>query len=134
MSDFPSQYAEDIEDFRHILYLPDPRDIVPKSSITVLGMDDEKGQQKLRPWGPSAMLPLSHYLKDAFEKFEQDSRLPEGKYIKPPASTSKWHKVGQPCFEDRLQELNADFAKIRISPKTLWGPYGQGFPTGTQRT
>ena len=34
------------------------------------------------------MLLLSLYLKDAFEKFEQDllaSNLPEGKCIKPPA-------------------------------------------------
>ena len=66
------------------------------------------------------MLPLSPYLKDAFEKFEQDflaSNLPEGKYIKPPVTTTKWYKVGQPCFEDKLQELNSDFAKISISPK-----------------
>ena len=51
------------------------------------------------------MLPLSPILKDTFEKFEQDflaSNLPEGKYIKPPASTAKYYKVGQPCFEDKL--------------------------------
>ena len=66
------------------------------------------------------MLPLHSILKDAFEKFEQDflaSNLPEGKYIKPPASTAKYYKVGQPCFEDKIQELNTDFAKICISPK-----------------
>ena len=45
---------------------------MPRSSTTVLGLDDEKGQQELRPRGPSAMLPLSPYLKDAFKKFEQD--------------------------------------------------------------
>ena len=74
------------------------------------------------------MLPLSPYLKDAFEKFEQDflaSNLPEGKYIKPPASTAKWYKVGQPCFEDKLQELNSDFAKICISPKPSGAPMGK---------
>ena len=41
------------------------------------------------------MLPLYPILKDAFEKFEQDflaSNLPEGKYIKPPASTAKLNK------------------------------------------
>ena len=66
------------------------------------------------------MLPLSPYLKDAFEKFEQDflpSNLPEGKYVKPLSSIAKYYKVGQPCFEDKLQELNSDFAKISISPK-----------------
>ena len=74
------------------------------------------------------MLPLSPYLKDAFEKFEQDfqgSNLPEGKYIKPSASPAKWHKVGYPCFEDRMQELNSDFAKICISPKLSGAPMGK---------
>ena len=72
ISDLPSQYTEEVETFRHILDLPDPRETMPRSSITVLGLDDEKGQQKHRPRGPSAMLPLSPYLKDAFAKFEQD--------------------------------------------------------------
>ena len=74
------------------------------------------------------MLPLSPYLKDAFEKFEQDflaSNLPEGKYIKPPASTAKRYKVGQPCFEDKLQELNSDLAKICISPKPSGATMGK---------
>ena len=66
---------------------------MPRSPTTVQGLDDEKCLQELRPRGPSAMLPLSPFLKDAFEKFEQDflaSNLPKGKYIKPPASTAKW--------------------------------------------
>ena len=125
MSDLPSQYTEEVETFRQILDLPDPRETLPRSSTTVLCLDDEKGQQELRPRGPSAMLPLNPILKDAFEKFEQDflaSNLPEGKYIKPPASTSKHYKVGQPCFEDKLQELNTDFAKTCISPKPSGAP------------
>ena len=74
------------------------------------------------------MLPLNPILKDAFEKFEQDfwaSNLPEGKYIKPPASTAKYYKVGQPCFEDKLQELNTDVTKICISPKPSGAPMGK---------
>ena len=59
MSDLPSQYAEEFETFRGILDLPDPRETMPRSSTTVLGLDDEKGQQELSPRGPSAMLPLS---------------------------------------------------------------------------
>ena len=128
MSDLPSQYAEEVETFKQILDLPDPRETLPRSSTTVLGLDDEKGQQELRPRGPSAMLPLNPILKDAFEKFEQDflaSNLPEGKYIKPPASTAKYYNVGQPCFEDKLQELNTDFAKICISPKPSGAPVGK---------
>ena len=75
MSDLPSQYAEEIETFRHILDLPDPRETMPRSSTSVLGLDDIKGHQELRPRAPSAMLPLSPYVKDAFEKFEQDLRV-----------------------------------------------------------
>ena len=65
MSDLLSQYAEEIETFRHTLDLPDPRETMPRSSTSVLTLDDVKGQQELRPRGPSAMLPLSPYLKDA---------------------------------------------------------------------
>ena len=127
MSDLHSQYAEEVETFRQILDLPDPRETLPRSSTTVLGLDNEKGQQELRPRGPSAMLPLNPILKDAFEKFEQDflaSNLPKGKYINPPASTAKYYKVEQPCFEDKLQEL-FDFAKICISPKPSGAPVGK---------
>ena len=128
MSDLPSQYAEEVETFRQILDLPNPRETLPRSSTTVLSLDDEKGQQELRPSDPSAMLPLNPILKDAFEKYEQDflaSNLLEGKYIKPPASTAKYYKVGQPCFEDKLQELNTDFAKICICPKPSGAPVGK---------
>ena len=97
MADLPQQYAEEVETFRHILNLPNPRETMPRSSTSVLGLDDQKGQQELRPRGPSAMLPLGSHIKDDFDKFEQDflaSNLPEGKYIKPPPSTAKWYKVG----------------------------------------
>ena len=116
----PSQYAEEVDTFRGILKLPDPRDSLPRSSTAVMGLDDEKGRQDLRPRGPSSMLPLNSIIKDAFDKFDQDfqaSNLHEGKYIKAPPSTAKWYKVGQPCYDDKIQELNTDFAKICISPK-----------------
>ena len=112
LSDVPSQYAEEVDTFRHILSLPDPRESMPKSSTFVMGLDDEKGRQELRPRGPSSMLPLSSVIIDAFDKFEHDFQapnLPEGKYIKPPPSTPKWY-VGQPCYEEKIQELNTDFA------------------------
>ena len=76
------------------------------------------------------MLPLSSVIKDAFDKFELDFQatyLPEGKYIKPP-SIKKWYKVGQPCYEEKIQELNTDFAKICITPKPPGAPMGN-FPT-----
>ena len=125
MNDPPSQYTEEVENFRQILDLPDPWETLPRSSTTVLGLDDEKGQQELRSIETSAMLPLSPILKDTFGKFNQDflaSNLPYGKYIKPPASTANYYKVGQPCFEDKLQEVDTDFAKICISPKPSGAP------------
>ena len=126
MSDLPSQYTEDIDTFRQILNLPDPRDSMPFTIVWAL--NDVKGQQEVRARSSSAMLPLCPYLKDAFEKFEQDfqaANLPEGKYINPPASTSKWYKLGQPCFEDKLQELNTDVGKICISPRPSGAPMGK---------
>ena len=74
------------------------------------------------------MLPLSSVIKDAFDKFEHDfqaANLPEGKYIKPPPSTAKWYKVGQPCYEEKMQELNTDLAKICITPKPPGAPMGK---------
>ena len=68
MSDIPSQYAEEVDAFRHILRLSDPRESLPRSSTAVMGLDDEKGRQELRPRGPSSMLPLIN----AFDKFDQD--------------------------------------------------------------
>ena len=53
------------------------------------------------------------------------SSLPEGKYIKPPVSIAKYYKVGQPCFEDKLQALNSNFAKICISLKSSGAPMGK---------
>ena len=128
LSDIPSQYAEEVDTFRHILKLPDPRDSLPRSSTAVMGLDDEKGRQELRPRGPSSMLPVNSIIKDAFDKFDQEfqaANLPEGKYIKAPPSTAKWYKVGQPCYEDRMQELNTVFAKICIFPKPSGAPMGK---------
>ena len=128
LSDIPSQYAEEVDTFRRILSLPDPRESMPRSSTSVMGLDDEKGCQKLRPRGPSSILPLSSVIKDAFDKFQHDfkaANLPEGKYIKPPPSTSKWYRVGQPCYQDKYQELNTDFAKICITPKPSGAPMGK---------
>ena len=127
LSDIPSQYAEEVDTFRRIFALPDPRESMLRSSTSVMGLDDEKGRQELRPRGPSSMLPLSSVIKDTFDKFEYDfqaTNLPEGNYIKPP-STAKWYKMGQPCYEDKIQEFNTDFAKICITPKPSEAPMGK---------
>ena len=125
MADLPSQYAEEVQTFRRILDLPDPRETMLRSSTSVLGLFLFF---VFRPRGSSSMLPLSSHIKDAFDKFEHDflaSNLPEGEYIKPPPSTAKWYKVGQPCYEDKIQELNTDFLKICISPKPSGAPMGK---------
>ena len=124
LSDIPSQYAEEVDNFRRILSLPDPRESMPRSSTSVMGLDDEKGRQELRPRGRSSTLPLSSVIKDTLDKFQHDfkaTNLPEGKYVKAP-STSKWYRVGQPCYQDTYQELNTDFAKICITPKPSGAP------------
>ena len=59
---------------------------MPRSSTTVLALDDEKDQQEFRPRGPSAILPLSPYLR----------------ILNHPASTAKWYNVGEPCFKDKM--------------------------------
>ena len=43
LSDVPSQYAEEVDTFRRILSLPDPRESIPRSSTSVMGLDHEKG-------------------------------------------------------------------------------------------
>ena len=106
LSDVPSQYAEEVDTFRHILSLPDPRESMPRSSTSVMGLDDEKGHQELRPRGPSSMLPLSSVIKDAFDKFEHDfqaTNLPEGKYIKPPPSTTKGTRWDSPVMRRKFK-------------------------------
>ena len=110
LADVPSQYAEEMDTFRCILSLPDPRESMPRSSTSVMGLHDDS------PRGPSSMLPLSSVIKDAFDKFEHDFKtasLPEGKYIKPPPASTKWYKVGQPCYEEKMQELNTDFSGMK---------------------
>ena len=87
LADIPNQYAEEVDTFRRILKLPDPRDSVPRPATAIIGIDDEVAVQELRPTGPSAMLPLNSGIRDAFDKFNNDfmaANLAEGKYPKPP--------------------------------------------------
>ena len=59
---------------------------MPRSSTTVGDLNDVAGQTGAKAkGGPSALIPRSPPLKDAFDKFEQDfqaAHLLEGKYIK----------------------------------------------------
>ena len=42
LPDVPSQYGEEVDTFRCILSLPDPRESMPGSSTSVMGLEDEK--------------------------------------------------------------------------------------------
>ena len=57
LSDVPSQYSEEVDTFKRILSLPDPRGSMPRSSTSVMGLGDKQGHKELRPRGPSSMSP-----------------------------------------------------------------------------
>ena len=86
LSDLPSQYTEDIETFRQVLGIPDPKHSMKVSNL-VMCLNEEKEQQEARPKGPSTFLPDNPALKEELTKWEQDFQnlhLIEGKF---------------PCFE-----------------------------------
>ena len=76
LSDIPSQYSEEVDTFRRILSLPDPRDSMPRSLTSVLGLDDEKGHQELRPRGPSLFYPLAQLSKTPLINSNMTSKRP----------------------------------------------------------
>ena len=125
MVNLPSQYAEEMETFRRILDLPDPRETMPRLSTSVLGLDDKRANRSLGQEARLLCSPLALTSKMSLISLSMIFWP-----IKPPPSTAKWYKVGQPCYEDKIQELNTDFSKICISPKP-YGPYGQGSPTSS---
>ena len=130
MSDLPSQYTEEVETFRQILDLPDPRETLPRSSTTVLGLDDEKGQQELRPRGTFAMLPLNPFSKMLLRNLNKISWPPlylrvniSNPWLQQP-STTRWDNLV-------LKIIFKNFCKNLYLSKPLWGPCGQGSPTGS---
>ena len=61
LSDIPSEYAEEVDTFRHILALPDPRESMPRSPLLSWGWTTRKavrslGQEALLLCSPSARL------------------------------------------------------------------------------
>ena len=68
LSDMPSQYSEEVDTFRRILSLPDPRESMPRSSTSVLGLDDEKGRQELRPRGPYSPEPQTPSIRVSYPR------------------------------------------------------------------
>ena len=96
LSDISSQYAEEVDTFRRIHSLPDPRESMPRSSTSVMGLDDEKGCQELRPRSPSSMLPLSSVIKDAFDMIFRPLlylRVNTSNLLLPLQSGTKWESL-----------------------------------------
>ena len=81
MSDLPSQYTENIETFRQILKLPDPRDNVPVYSLTLWGLNDVASRQELRPNFSTALTKVTSECNLTMEKC-QDSIKATVKRIK----------------------------------------------------
>ena len=54
---------------------------------------------------------------DSFTGSNADLESAADNLFTSPPSTSKWYKVGQPTFQDKIPELNTDFAKICITPR-----------------
>ena len=114
LGDLPSQYVEDIEAFRQVLGISDPKHSIPVSNLA-MGLNEEQEKQEARPKGPSTLLT----------KWEQDFQnlnLIQGKFPEAPQATGKYYKMVDPCFEERMQELNRKFGNICISPRPQAAP------------
>ena len=62
MAHLPSQYTEEVETFRCILNLPDPRATMPRSCTSVQGLDDQKANRSL---GQEVFLLCSHLVLES---------------------------------------------------------------------
>ena len=64
LSDMPSQYAEEVDTFRRILSLPDPRESMPRSSTSVMGLKAVKSSdpEVLPLFCPSAQLSRTPFI------------------------------------------------------------------------
>ena len=92
LSDLLSQCKEDIETFRQVLGIPDPKYSMPVSNL-IMGLNEEQEKQEARPKGPSTFLPANPALKEELTKWEQDFQninLTEGKFPKAPQATGKY--------------------------------------------
>ena len=57
LRDLPSQYTEDIETFRQVLGIPDPKHSMPVSNL-IMGLNEEQEKQEARPSSPSTFYLL----------------------------------------------------------------------------
>ena len=55
LSDITSQYTEDMQTFRQVLGIPDPKHSMPVSNL-IMGLNEEQEKQEARPKGPSNFL------------------------------------------------------------------------------
>ena len=76
LSDMPSQYTEEVDTFRCILSLPDPRESMPRSSTSVLGLDDEKAVKSSDLEVLPLFYPLAQLSRTPLINFNMTLRLP----------------------------------------------------------
>ena len=62
--DLLSQYTENIETFRQVLNIPDPRDSLPVSPALVMGLNAVAQKQELRPKELSTFLTANPSPRD----------------------------------------------------------------------
>ena len=83
--------------------------------------ENRKPDQRVHP----PFLPANPALKEELTKWEQDFQNLnpiEVKFPKAPQATGKYYKMVDPCFEERMQELNRKFGNIYI-PRRKSGIY-----------
>ena len=95
LSDLPLQYTEDIETFRQVLGIPDPKHLIPVSNL-IMGLNEEQEKQEARPKDPTFLL-ANPALKEELTKWEQDfqnlqnsQRKKSLKLLKPQENVTKW--------------------------------------------
>ena len=127
LSDVPSQYAEEVETFRHILALPDPRDsLIPSQGWTTRKVIRSLGQEALLLCSPSSRLSKAPLINLSMTSRPQIYlRVNISNLLLPLLSGTRWDSlVMRTRFKSR-------FCKNLYYSKTLWGPYGQGSPTNS---
>ena len=126
LSDTPSQYTEEIDTFRHILSLPDPRESMPRSSTSVFWMMKKAVKSSDLEVLP-LFYPLAQLSRTPVINFNMTLRLQiylrvdMSSLLLPLLSGTGWDS---PVFRTKL---NTGFDKICITPKPSGAPIAK-FP------
>ena len=103
IGDIPSQYKEAINTFCQVIKITDPRETMPVSSITVMGLNLEVQKQEARHKGPSLLLPPTRAQGCTQQMGTRGTKRRSARGPAPPPYTGKLYKVSEPCFEEKLR-------------------------------